>query len=60
MRLLCGSRRITIIMGVAKRLFYSIGRFSASHPLMIIAAAVVCVAVCCIGFKDLVVTVRTM
>lgn len=46
-----------IIMGVAKRLFYKIGHFSASHTLIVISAAVIVIAICCIGFSKLVVTV---
>lgn len=45
-------------MGVAKRLFYKIGHFSASHTLLVITAAVIIIAICCIGFSKLVVTVR--
>ena len=46
-----------IIMGVAKRLFYKIGHFSASHTLIVISAAVIVICICCIGFSKLVVTV---
>ena len=44
-------------MGVAARLFYKIGHFSATHTLIVIFAAIVCIGICCIGFSTLVVTV---
>lgn len=46
-------------MGVASRLFYKIGHFSATHTFIVIAIALICIGICCIGFHTLVVTVTS-